>query len=193
MKYTNYREQVFSILQNTIADLIASGPTLDFGSGDGFFCNEFRRSDSLSNITPIDVIERDVVILKPVLYDGVTIPFSDRHFELIYTVDVLHHCPSPEDALTELARCSNKWILIKDHNYSSIIGWLTLYILDELGNSRFKIESPGYYQKKWRWDGTLRDQGFKRLKRIHPARCHNGLLGWLTNRFQYIDLWERIE
>jgi len=167
------------------------GKALDFGCGDGYFHAELSIMQSFSEITPVDVVVRKNTLVEPEIYDGKTLPYDDGQFDLVYAIDVIHHSPQPIESIREMCRCSGRWILIKDHVYDAALGRLVLYLMDEIGNRRFKIESPGMYQRNWCWDDTLISSGFALKKRIHPAKPHIGLLGLLTNNYQYIDLWER--
>ena len=67
-----------------------------------------------------------------------------------------------------------------------------LRLLDEVGNRRFSIGSPGHYQRGFEWLETLRSRGFAVRKLVHPARCHTGALGALTNGLQFVALLERV-
>lgn len=191
MSFSRYRDRVLVDLKELIADYNIEGNALDFGCGDGFFCSNLSREESLSRITPVDVVARKNTLVEPEIYDGKTLPYSASQFDLVYAIDVIHHSPHPIDSIREMCRCSGRWILVKDHVYGAAIGKLVLYAMDEVGNRRFSIESPGNYQRNWNWDDTLRGSGFILKKRIYPAEPHVGILGLLTNRYQYIDLWER--
>jgi len=191
MSYSNYRDRVLLDLIDTIGENNICGKVLDFGCGDGFFCEQLGQQRSLANITPIDVVKRKNSLVEPEIYDGKTLPYPEKFFDLVYAIDVLHHSPHPIESIREMCRCSCRWIMIKDHVYEASVGKLILHLMDEIGNRRFSIESPGMYQRNWCWDDTLRDSGFTLKTRIHPAKPHVGPLGLLTNRYQYIDLWER--
>lgn len=178
-------------MQKALAIAGRQDSALDFGAGDGFFCHHLGAAFGAANITPIDVVERKHSWVKPRLYDGARLPFADRAFELCYAVDVLHHCPDPLFSLAEMARCSRQWLLLKDHNCDGPVGHLALAVLDELGNRRFGIPSPGRYQRDWAWVLWLEANGFERLYWQHPLTSHLGLLGRLTNSLQFLGLWRR--
>ena len=192
MAITNYRERVLADIRHELAAVGPIGSALDFGSGDGFFCSRLRTLGAADTITPVDVVERKQSHVRPVLYDGGRLPFGAASFDLAYAVDVLHHCPDPLFALDEMARCTRRWLLLKDHNCNGPVGDVALTVLDELGNRRFGIPSPGLYQRHWAWVQRLESRGFKRLAFRHPLRCHVGLLGALTNSLQFIGLWQRV-
>lgn len=191
MAITRYRERTLAHLQ---AALDQAGPianALDFGSGDGFFCHHLRASGHLGAVTPVDVVQRRHSIVRPQLYDGQRLPFADASFELCYAVDVVHHCPDPLAALAEMLRCSRRWLLLKDHNCQGALGHLTLAVLDELGNRRFGIPSPGRYQRDWAWARWLEGRGLERVHWQHPVASHVGLMGRATNGLQFVGLWRR--
>jgi SAM-dependent methyltransferase len=187
-----YRRRILDQLGAALAPLGPIGPVLDFGSGDGFFAHELPKRAPLQGVTPVDVVERAHSFVKPQLYDGQRLPFADGHFELAYSVDVVHHCPDPLAALADLARCTRRWLLLKDHQHDGALGGFTLAVLDELGNRRFGIPSPYRYQRRWEWVRWIEARGFVRRAFVHPMRCHSGPLA-LTNGLQFMGLWERID
>lgn len=73
-----------------------------------------------------------------------------------------------------------------------VLGYLQA-ILNELGNRRFGIPSPQHYQRGTEWTAQLASQGWTMRTMIHSCRCHSGLLGALSNRLQYVALYERGE
>ncbi len=186
-----YRQRILPILQQLLAERSPIGTTLDFGSGDGWFASHLLQKKCIGPLTAIDVKRRDHVFLEPQLYDGSRLPFTDRAFDLCYSVDVLHHCPDPAASLRDLARCTNRLFVLKDHTWRTRAGRYGLAILDELGNRKFGIPCLYEYQYKWDWFPVMEDAGFRLVKLIHPAVCHTGLMGKLTNALQFAALWER--
>lgn len=164
---------------------------LDFGSGDGWFAKQFLDAGLTGDLTAIDVKRRDHVLVEPQIYPGGPLSFKDREFELVYSVDVLHHCEDPLAQLNELIRCTNRYLLLKDHTYKTAIGKYVLAVMDELGNRRFGIPSVYRYQNEMAWDAHILANGFKRVALVHPMGCHVGILGWLTNSLQFAALYER--
>lgn len=164
---------------------------LDFGCGDGWFAANVGPLWPGVSLTPIDVKRRPRCLVEPQIYDGGTLPFTGRQFDLVYAVDVLHHCADPLASLRDLLRCSNRYLLLKDHVAFSAWDHAVLAVLDELGNRRFGIPSPYAYQRTWSWTDEIERCGFTRIGWMHPAPCHTGLLGAVTNRLQFVGLWER--
>jgi SAM-dependent methyltransferase len=188
-----YRERILGDIERIVLPLGPLDKALDFGSGDGFFAEQWARNGGVKHLTAVDVVERPQSRVRPQIYDGNTLPFADRSFDLVYSVDVLHHCADPFAALRDMARCSSRYLLIKDHTFQTAAGRVALGVLDEIGNRRFGIPSPYHYQERWSWVEQIESSGWKRLDFLHPMRCHAGLLGALTNRLQFIGAWERID
>lgn len=190
-----YRQRVWQQMQ-LLLDGLESPPAsiLDFGSGDGWFSLRAKEVFPSAEITSIDVKKRDKVFREALLYEpGSPLPFDAASFELAYAVDVLHHCHSPECYLDELARVSRRYLLIKDHTWKNRWQFWALAVLDEIGNRRFGIPSPQHYQYSSQWTEYLKLRGWALRQMIHPSPCHVGALGALTNRLQYIALYERLE
>ncbi len=186
-----YRERTFSMMDQILRPYGPFGDTLDFGCGDGWFTSRMKSEGLARRIVPLDVVRREKSYADTVLYSGESLPFEDQAFDLVYAIDVLHHCPDPANFLREITRCSRRWLLIKDHTYQSFVGWLALCALDELGNRRFSIPSLYKYQRQWEWLPLIEDQGFERVDTLYPAPCHRGLLGSCTNSLQFIGLWRK--
>jgi SAM-dependent methyltransferase len=186
-----YRGQVLELLESLLKPIGPFTRVLDFGSGDGWFAEMFRQEKIATEIIAVDVCRRRQSLSEPLLYDGKRLPFDDRSFELTYSIDVLHHCDNPRASLKDLLRCTDKYILLKDHIYQRFSGNIALRIMDELGNRRFGIASLYRYQYRWDWVPWIEEEGFVLQRLIHPAACHAGLLGWVTNSLQFVGLWKR--
>ncbi len=186
---TAYRPRILQQLQAFLAPLDIAN-ALDFGCGDGYFAAEVGRLSNVGRVLPIDVVARPNSLVQAQLYDGARLPFDDGDFELSYAIDVLHHCPDPIAAIDDMARCSSRYLLIKDHTYRTPAGKYVLAILDELGNRRFGIPSPYLYQRDWQWVEHIEARGWRRRELVHPMACHTGPLA-LTNGLQWMGLWER--
>ncbi len=188
-----YRQRIVPMLRDLLQQRAPAGRTLDFGSGDGWFAKQMGDSGMVRELVPVDVQARLDSFVEPLLYDGIRLPFEDRSFDLVYSVDVLHHCPDPLGSLRDLARCSDRLLLLKDHTWRTRFGKLTLAVLDELGNRKFGIPCLYKYQRRWDWFPVIESEGFRLVGLIHPAACHVGVMGYCTNSLQFVALWERLE
>jgi SAM-dependent methyltransferase len=186
-----YRLRILPMLLDLLRERGPVDATLDFGSGDGWFAQQMRQSGLVGEVTPVDVKRRENSLVEPLIYDGRRLPFPDSSFDLVYSVDVLHHCPDPAASLRDLVRCSNRLVLLKDHTWRTRLGKLGLAVLDELGNRQFGIPCLYKYQQRWDWFPIIESAGFRLVRLMHPLPCHVGMLGRLSNHLQFAALWER--
>jgi hypothetical protein len=190
-QFTGYREKTFGLMRDLLEPLGQIQTAIDVGAGEGWYANRLMQERFVQNSIPVEVSRRKHLEVAPIIYDGKTLPFLDNSVPLVYSIDVVHHAENPFELLDEIARISSKWILLKDHTFDSFLGQMTLQILDELGNRRFGISSPGKYQRAWTWLEHLESRGYKLLSIRHPASCHTGILGVATNKLQFIALLEK--
>lgn len=165
---------------------------LDFGSGDGWMAARLLERGLVDEIVGVDVHRRSKTELEPTLYDGSTLPFDDRSFDLVYSVDVFHHMPDPAVGIREALRCSDRHFVLKDHTYSSWPTKLMLSVLDEIGNRRFGVRSRYHYQHGWEWLPEIEAGGFVEEALVHPLLCEDRpIIRHLANRPQFIGRWRR--
>ena len=165
---------------------------LDFGSGDGWFAQRVRTTGVASEVVAIDVLTRRRPFVAPLLYDGQRLPFPDRSFDLVYAVDVLHHCPEPIVGLREMLRVSRGDVVLKDHTFNNRAERVLLGLLDELGNRRFGVPSLYRYQRGWEWLPEFAAAGFRQVELQHPLVCDpRAPWRWWTPSVQFLGLWER--
>ncbi|MEL7113169.1 MAG: class I SAM-dependent methyltransferase [Pseudomonadota bacterium] len=86
---------------------------LEIGSGPGSVLQTFRTAGL--DVDAIDVSDSSYSeTLKPILYDGQTMPFSDQTYNVALLLTVLHHIEDPESVLLEAARVAKRVIIIED-------------------------------------------------------------------------------
>jgi SAM-dependent methyltransferase len=188
---TAYRERILDTVETLLSPLIPLNSALDFGAGDGWFAHQIEWRGLARKVTSIDVRRWPGGDTPSVVFDGERLPFPDRTFDLTYAIDVLHHCQQPERILEEVLRCTSLYFLMKDHTYKDLFGWGMLCMLDEIGNRRFGVPSIYQYQRNWSWSAHIESHGFELQQLIYPARCHNRVLGFVTNHLQFLSLWRR--
>src|SRR6266436_1951418 len=141
------------VLRDCLADLLPpNARVLDVGCGDGLLARLImdRRSDI--QISGIDVLVRSGTKISVSAFDGSTIPFPDKSFDVVMFIDVLHHTPDPMVLLREAARVSSKAILIKDHPMNGLFARPRLRVMDWVSNARHGVTLPYNYWPQERWD-----------------------------------------
>ena len=79
-------------------------------------------------------MKRKKCFIKCKIYDGISIPFESKNFDLALFVDVFHHSNNIDDLFKESIRVTKKYILIKDHIFNNSFDVITLRIMDWIGN-----------------------------------------------------------
>ena len=190
---TGYRGRVYALVRDALRTLGPLTHAADVGAGEGWYARHLVLDGVVKVCTAVEIKRRAVTYVEPVLYDGRRLPLPDRSCDLVYAIDAVHHAPEPFALLDELGRVSSRYILLKDHTQGGPLGWAALAIMDEIGNRRFGIPSPGTYQRDWAWIPRLASRGFALRSMMHPAPCHTGVMGALTNRLQFVAVFERTD
>lgn len=115
------RKQVFI---NFIKDwVVGYKSVIDIGCGGGEFSKWFIDNDY--ETTSIDVINKThVKSIRPIIYDGINIPFPDNKFDIGLLFTVLHHTKNPEIVVKEAVRVAKRVIIIEDifsNNFEKVI------------------------------------------------------------------------
>ena len=140
------------ILAAFLAPLLPeSGGVLDVGCGDGAVSQAILRLRPSLHISGIEVLPRGTPEITVSTYDGQHIPFSDKSFEAVMFVDVLHHAADPAQLLREAARVAAKCVVIKDHTAEGPLAFPTLRFMDRVGNTRHGVALPYNYWRRAQW------------------------------------------
>ncbi len=129
---------------------------IDIGSGNCNVCDLLIK-DSF-DVTPVDVKNLSLVEnIKPIIYDGKTLPFQDNQFDVALILFVLHHCQNPEEIIMEATRVSKRIIIMEDIYTSKPHKFLTC-VLDSALNQEF-IEHPHSNKKDSDWKMIFKQFG----------------------------------
>lgn len=115
--------------------LNGAGAVLEIGSGPGSLLEALRAAGR--NAVAIDVDDSAYdASLRPMIFDGVTIPFANGAFGAALLATTLHHAADPERLIAEAARVARRVIVIEDIYRSEAQRRLTLFA-DGLTNMEF--------------------------------------------------------
>jgi hypothetical protein len=186
-----YKSRVMEAIETHCSDAFPVATALDLGAGDGWYAAQMQDRGLAESVHALEVQIRRNSLVEVDLYNGTHIPLADRSVELAYAFDVLHHCGEPLSVLDEMMRCTDNYLLLKDHIFRSRFDWWILATLDEIGNRRFGVPSPHKYQHGWDWVERLEAGGFERCALVTPVELAGFPLGPLANKLQFIGLWQR--
>jgi SAM-dependent methyltransferase len=136
-----------------IAPLVPENATvLDVGCGDGLLADAVVRRRPDVRVEGIDVMARADARIAVTVFDGVTLPFPEDAFDVVFFADVLHHTPHAEALLAGGRRVARKAVIIKDHCADGLLAWQTLRFMDYVGNARFGVSLPHLYLRWVEWE-----------------------------------------
>lgn len=111
-------------------------PVLEIGSGPGSLLESLRAAGH--DVVAIDIDDTAFdASLRPMIFDGRTIPFPDGAFGAALLATTLHHASDPDRLIAEAARVAPRVIVIEDIYRSKAQRRLTLFA-DSLTNMEFK-------------------------------------------------------
>ena len=140
------------VLCDHLSQLIPSnGRVLDVGCGDGLLASLILERRRDAKISGIDVLVREKTKIPVTGFNGSTIPFPDKSFDVVMFVDVLHHTADPKLLLSEAKRVAAKAILIKDHRLNGFLARPTLRMMDWVSNAPHGVVLPYNYWSHQRW------------------------------------------
>lgn len=124
-----------NILRVIFPYLSKSGRVLDLGSGTGHTAHSLIAAGF--KVTCVDYSDMNIFEdTKPIIYDGVKLPFKSNSFDTVLLITVLHHTPDPEIIVREALRVAKKVIIMED-TYRNILQKQLTFIMDSIGNLEF--------------------------------------------------------
>lgn len=143
---------------------------LDIGAGTCNICEDLSKKGF--KITPLDIQDLSFVDnIKPVIYDGDSLPHSNNKFDKALILTVLHHVPDPEKILKEAKRVSKGIIIIEDI-FSNWFHKQMTYFFDSLFNLEFGGH-PHTNKSDDQWRKAFEKLG---LKLVEARYCHSFLV-----------------
>ncbi len=118
--------------KNIASHIEDEASVLDIGAGEGYVGEQVARRGAAVHL--VDVSQSNQTSLPHTKYDGATLPFDDRSFDIGLLGYVLHHCEDPRAVLRDSARVCKR-LLVMESVYESRFDRALLTFLDHLANS----------------------------------------------------------
>ena len=151
-----------TVLASHLARLLPEGATvLDAGCGDGLLAQLISEARPDTHLQGIDVMVRPGAHVPVKKFDGVTIPYADRSFDVVSFVDVLHHTEDPMVMLREAARVAKQAVIVKDHLLDGLLAERTLRYMDRVGNMKHGVVLPYNYWPRKKWLAAFQALGLR--------------------------------
>ncbi len=151
--------------------------------GSGFVLDYIKQYTG-AQIQGIDVIDISQTTTKPIIYDGVKIPFADNAFSTSICSFVLHHASEQSKLLSELARISRSSIIILEDTPTTpfefmLIRMHALYSLLRYKSNHLKFHSDSEWKDIFSQNGvtvTYEERISRKRDLIYPVRCRMYIL-----------------
>jgi len=168
------------ILSQRIAPLLPGrGRVLDLGCGDGHIAAAVQALRPELTLRGADVLVRPKTRIDVDPFDGATLPYSDRSFDAVMIVDVLHHTDDPARILREARRVCGGVVVIKDHLSDPWLGRARLTLMDVVGNARHGVHLANAYWERARWHAAFRELALKEESWNEQLGLYPRPLRWL--------------
>jgi SAM-dependent methyltransferase len=161
---------------------------LDVGCGDGTLARTIvqRRPD----IEPsgVEIRARPHTAIPVREFDGRQLPYTDRAYDVVMLVDVLHHAEEPALLLSEAARVAAKCVIIKDHLTGAWLSHERLRLMDWVGNIGHGVPLRYAYWSPAQWADAFRQSGLGEVERRERLGLYGVPLRWLfEHRLHFVS------
>lgn len=157
---------------------------LDIGSGGAHIAHELKTSGY--DITTLDIKDKSYFEdVRPIIYDGRTIPFPDDRFDISLLLTVLHHIKDPLSILAEAKRVSKRIIIIEDLHEGWIQKYLT-FAMDSILNREF-FAHPHSNKTMAEWESSFREMKLTILDKKTNNWGFKHLPAWFTSGTFYLE------
>mgnify|MGYP001447763917 CR=1 FL=1 len=163
------RKELYPKVINQISH---SHKILDLGSGSCCLANILLKEGydlSLLDVADISFVDD----LHPQIYDGQTIPFPDKYFDIVLLLTVLHHTPNPELIIQEADRVGRKVIIIEDV-FNNFWKMKLGHFLDSFTNMEFS-DHPHSNKSDSQWKALFEKNSYKLINSSYTTLWKFGL------------------
>lgn len=154
---------------------------LDVGAGDGSLDSRLLDLRPDLKVTGVDVLIRPQTSIRVVRFDGESLPFPDKSFDIVMFVDVLHHAITATRLLKEASRVG-RGVVIKDHVRDGLLSGPTLRFMDFIGNARFGVALPYRYWTHQEWKDAFRGADLEPSTWIGRLELYARPFTWIFDR-----------
>jgi SAM-dependent methyltransferase len=171
------------VLAQALADFLPKNArVLDVGCGSGTLAKVIMTLRPDVTIEGIDVLVRPNTEIPVTEFDGNTIPWPDKHFDVALIVDVLHHTDDPVRVMAEARRVTKRGIVVKDHFRDGLLANSTLRFMDWFGNAAHGVRLPYNYLSNAEWRKAWKALGFKVDGLVDRLGLYPAPFTWLFDR-----------
>jgi len=177
-------------LAKKIAFLCKDNSTiLDFGCDNGSVSKMIMDFNPSLKIVGVDIQGNRPSQIPRRLYQGRKVPYPDKTFDIVLSLDVLHHTKNIPYFVKEMKRLSKRYLIIKDHAvYGPVSRWLVCFS-DYMFNMPYRIKCAFNYPTMGEWGGLFHKL---KLKKTGKPTNHDFCFG-IAKKYNPIFKLEKCE
>jgi SAM-dependent methyltransferase len=192
---TRMHEPIYARRLKTLADTIThhlrpNDRVLDVGCGNGTLGNALLKHPTAPRGLAVEGLERFKRGGEPILvhpYDGVTVPFAPKSYDVVIVADVLHHEEMPERLLQQCIQLSRRLVVIKDHQLSGVLSKARVSLIDWAANAPYGVKCLYRYNTPEEWSAVPKRYGCTVVEEQRSMQLYPPLVNLLFGRgLQYL-------
>ncbi|MBC8754313.1 class I SAM-dependent methyltransferase [Kordia sp. YSTF-M3] len=163
---------------------------LDIGCGDMTITNSLAEKGNKLTCTGIDIYPNTKNWEHYMEFDGKTLPFENKSYDVVLFSDVLHHDYEHMHQLIKEAKRVADFIVIKDHFEYGFFSRSLLQLADIVGNYGYGVSIPKHYFTKQRFYTVLKENQLEEIETMCPVHLYNHipLVKWIfKGKYQFIS------
>ena len=150
-----YASRLAELVRRITPHLRENDRVLDVGCGNGTLGRAIMDSPLAPkgiDVRGLERVKRGGEAIPVEAYDGVTIPHTDRSFDVVILADVLHHEPDPHRLIAECVRVSRRLLVVKDHKVEGPLAQQRISLLDWAANAPYGVPCLYRYNTPSEWE-----------------------------------------
>jgi SAM-dependent methyltransferase len=163
---------------------------LDIGCGDMTITNILAEKGTKLTCTGLDIYPNTKNWDQYIEFDGKTLPFENKSYDVVLFSDVLHHDYENMQQLIKEAKRVANFIIIKDHFEYGFFSRSLLQLADIVGNYGYGVSIPKCYFTKQRFYAVLEANQLEEIDTMCPVHLYNHipLVKWIfKGKYQFIS------
>jgi SAM-dependent methyltransferase len=188
-----YASRLAELVKRITPHLRPGDKVLDVGCGSGALGRALLDSpDCPSDVSVrgLERVKRGGEAIAVESYDGVTLPYAARSFDIVILADVLHHEPDPHQLISECARVARRLLIIKDHKVEGPFAQQRISLLDWAANEPYGVPCLYRYNTPGEWEEWKRRHALESESEMHSMRLYPFPYNLLfTGRLQYMAVF----
>lgn len=188
-----YAARMKELIRRIVPHLRENDRVLDVGCGAGTLGRAIMDAPGCPKgvtVTGLERFKRGGEPIEVVAYDGVTIPFAPRTWDVVILADVLHHEEDPDRLIRECARVSRRLVIVKDHQVRGPLAQQRISLIDWAANAPYGVKCLYRYNTPRQWADTPQRHGLKLIAEVSSMNLYpfgyNILFG---RKLQYMGVW----